>query len=142
MPTDSTIDVTHDACAPLVLSTSGTEPQRLGIAEAIAAWRDRGAGQLALGAPGGEGAALEIRFERAAGAFRGVYEDEVGVIYINDALVAPELTIVIAHELGHAFGLPHIDGRSSVMNAGNITILPTEDDRHALEALWGDCTAR
>lgn len=70
-----------------------------------------------------------------------MYEDEVGLIYINDALAAPELGIVIAHELGHAFGLPHIQGRASVMNAGNLTVAPNDDDRRALEALWGDCSA-
>jgi hypothetical protein len=139
VPSDSTIDIMHDACAPLVLSTSGTEAQRTGIADAAVSWRLT---HLALGEPTGDVASLEIRFEKAAGAFRGVYEDEVGMIYINEALVAPELPIVIAHELGHAFGLSHVEGRDSVMNAGNIRISPTDEDREALAALWGDCAAR
>jgi predicted Zn-dependent protease len=48
---------------------------------------------------------------------------------------------VIAHELGHAFGLVHVspDTRPSVMNPGNTTVAPNDGDRAALEALWGTC---
>ena len=48
---------------------------------------------------------------------------------------------VIAHELGHAFGLFHVPAseRISLMNPGNLTTPPTTADQAALAALWGSC---
>jgi Zn-dependent peptidase ImmA (M78 family) len=101
-------------------------------------WRDRGAPSLGYRA----GATLEVRFDSAAPQFHGLYDDQAGVIYVNQDLVDPGLlSIVIAHELGHAFGLLHIDAgeRASVMNPGNLTTPPTDADQAAIEALWGAC---
>jgi Zn-dependent peptidase ImmA (M78 family) len=99
-------------------------------------WRDRGAPSLGLRAD----TTLEVRFDTAAAAFHGHYDDETSVIYINNQITDDKvLAIVIAHELGHAFGLPHITDRESVMNPGNLTIVPNAEDQRAIEALWGSC---
>jgi predicted Zn-dependent protease len=63
-------------------------------------------------------------------------------VLVNRAITdRAELAIVVAHELGHAFGLVHIDvaTRASLMNPGNLTTPPTDADQRALEALWGAC---
>jgi len=84
-------------------------------------------------------AQIQLVFEDAAEAFHGIYDDEHGVIYINAKITDPKpLAIVIAHELGHAMGLPHI-AAASVMRSGNTTIAPTVDDEARVHALWGDC---
>ena len=130
------IELTHDACAPLALiSTTASTEQLEGLEAAQALWRNRGAPSLGLRA----GATIEVRFEDAAPAFHGLYDDTTGVIYINTDLHEPELAIVVAHELGHAFGLLHVTDRESLMNPGNLATPPTADDQRALAALWGAC---
>ena len=134
------IKVTHDPCTPPSVTTaaSATPAQTAGIAAAEALWRPRGIPALGVR----DGGALEVRFQPAAPPFHGLYDDVASVIYINDDLTDPTmLSIVIAHELGHAFGLVHVsaDVRASVMNPGNLAVLPTADDQQALEALWGVC---
>ena len=117
---------------------AATAIQLDGISAAEALWRARGAPALGVRPGGG----LDIRFQAAAPPFHGFYDDQAGVIYINDDLADPsELAIVIAHEVGHSFGLVHVspDVRPSLMNPGNLEVLPTEDDQRALEALWGVC---
>ena len=134
---DTTIDNAHDACAPLELRADGaTASQVAGIAGAMALWQDHGAPSLGEGG----GAIVEIRFRFAAPAFHGVYDDEAGVIYINTDLADPDmLAIVIAHEVGHALGLPHVSDTRSVMIQGNTSVPPGDDDAAALARLWGDC---
>ena len=134
----TTIANTHDACAPLALvSAAANDVQLEGMRAAESLWRDHGAPALGLFGD----ATVEVRFEAAAGAFHGIYEDQEGVIYINTDLAEPELSIVIAHEVGHVFGLVHIpvDDRVSLMNPGNLTSPPTADDQRAVAALWGTC---
>jgi predicted Zn-dependent protease len=106
-----------------------------GMAAGQALWQARGAQGLGLRA----GATLEVRFRDAAFAYHGLYDDEEGVIYINTSLTEPSLEIVIAHELGHAFGLFHVTDRPSVMSPGNLTTPPTDRDQRALAELWGTC---
>lgn len=133
---DTTIDITHDPCSGITLLDAGASTsQRAGIAGALQLWAERG---VAL--TGTDPTTIEILFEPASVAFRGVYDDERGIIHINDAIdEMSQLSIVIAHELGHAFGLEHVSNRPSVMNPANLTTIPTDDDRTAVEALWGQC---
>jgi hypothetical protein len=133
------IERTHDACAALALvATEPSEVQSRGMDGAQELWRDRGAPALGLRA----GATLEVRFQDAGGPFFGLYDDHESVIYINNSIANERtLSIVIAHELGHAFGLLHVepDDRVSVMNPGNLDTPPNADDQRAIEALWGAC---
>ena len=120
-----------------------TAAQRAGIEGAISLWRGHGVETVRVidGVAAGS-AAIELRFEEAAPPFHGLYDDEAGVVYINRGIqdLTP-LSIVIAHELGHAFGLPHIafSERTSLMNPGNLVTPPNDEDRAAIEALWGRC---
>jgi hypothetical protein len=147
----------HDVCAPIALTVSQpTDVQRAGINGALALWRSHGIGTLSVidgvaagpapdaPAPDAPNApnTIELRFQEAALPFHGLYDDETGVVYINRRIedLTP-LSIVLAHELGHAFGLPHVDfaERTSLMNPGNLVTPPTDADRTAIEALWGRC---
>jgi Matrixin len=130
---DTTIDRTFDPCTLAIDAAGANDVQRAAIADALVMWD----------LTPGEGTPLAMTFENAAAAFHGVYEDEVGIVRINVQITDPRaLSIVIAHELGHAFGLPHIDGRASLMNRGNLTTSPTAADFDAVSALWGLCAAR
>jgi hypothetical protein len=138
-PADDTIDITHDVCAPITVGAlAASELQRTGIDAAIELWAERGISTLRQSpAP-----AIEIRFEDAAPAFHGVYDDETGVVFINRSLTDPAaVAVVIAHELGHAFGLGHVAtrDRASVMNPGNLVTPPSEADARELDLLWGAC---
>jgi hypothetical protein len=129
--------MTHDACAPLALvSAAASDLQLQGMDDAQMLWRDRGAPALGTRAD----TTLEVRFESAAPAFFGLYDDQQRVIFVNSKLMdRTQLQIVIAHELGHAFGLLHVEDRDSVMNPGNLTIAPNAEDQAALAELWGTC---
>ncbi len=131
-----------DPCAPLVLSAPAAgDMQHASIAEAVAQWRAVG---VTGPDPGGASDSLMVAFVSAAPGTYGLYDDVDAKILISDRLTEPARSIVIAHELGHAFGLVHVasDVRISVMNVGNLAIAPTEDDRAAITAIWGDCAVR
>ena len=88
------------------------------------------------------GATIDIEFADAAAAFHGVYDPATDRVLINRDLTDPTtLAIVVAHELGHAFGLVHVSpaARLSLMNPGNLATTPTDADQQAVEALWGRC---
>jgi hypothetical protein len=133
---DGVIDVTYDPCAPLGLDAAGD--RRGDLEDAIGLW-----GLAGVVAGPVDGATIDVLFEAANPAMHGYYDDEAGVIYVNTALDADPAAraIVIAHELGHAFGLPHVDAaeRASLMNPHNLSIGPTDEDAAALVALWGSC---
>ena len=134
----------HDVCAPISLAVhEPSDAQRAGIEGALALWRDKGISTVrVVEGAAAEAAAIELWFEAAGRPFHGLYDDETSTVYVNSAIEDPRpLSIVIAHELGHAFGLPHVEtgARRSLMNPGNWVTPPTEADRAAVEALWGYC---
>jgi hypothetical protein len=102
-------------------------------------WAARGV--TATDAAGGD--PLAVVFTPGSDAEHGYYDDASGTIYVNVDLDADPSAraIVIAHELGHAFGLYHVapDLRASVMNPGNLTVAPTDADAAQVAALWGAC---
>lgn len=141
------MEVTYDPCTVVITPAADVTPEQLrGIDGAIAIWNDaaglrlvRASGEIDAGAE-----ALPIRFEAAAAAFRGVYLDEEGVVLVNSRIEDDGArAITIAHELGHAFGLWHVDPdeAASLMNPGNLEIFPTPADVAAVRALWGTCDA-
>jgi hypothetical protein len=135
-------ELTFDPCEPLAISAPAvTAAQAAGIDEALALWQAHGLLALATREPV-DAAVVPVVFETAAPQMHGAYDHERGMIYVNVDLAGEPLAIVIAHELGHALGLLHVDGRASLMNKGNLDTPPTADDRLAVEALWGACVVR
>jgi hypothetical protein len=134
----------HDACAPLVITAAAATPaEQAGIDGALALWRDHGVSAFDAALPGETpSATIAIQFADAAAVFHGVYDPAADRVLINRDLADPAaLAIVIAHELGHAFGLVHVSpaARLSLMNPGNLVTPPTGADQQAVEALWGRC---
>jgi len=135
---ESELARTYDPCAPVTLAigAEANAGEATGVDSAVALWR--GMGVTGFETTGGE--TIAIQFQTAAPAFHGFYDPAAGVVYINQDLVDPrEIAIVVAHELGHAFGLVHVSDRVSLMNPGNLTVPPTDGDAAALSALWGAC---
>jgi hypothetical protein len=154
---------TFDACTPLDIGVAPalTAEQMQGVTDALAMWNQAAGTALApMTMAAGAGASgttdgptttataasstplVPLIFQVAAPPFHGLYDDRAGRIYVNQDLtdVAP-LRITIAHEIGHAFGLPHVSAslRRSLMNSGNTTIGITPEDVAALAAIWGRC---
>lgn len=133
-----TSDVVYSPCARVLVQPEAgtTEAERQSVWAAIELWRDVGLTSLSTS----EGVSVPVRFADAAAVFHGVYEPSSGVVFINRGLKGAERDITVAHELGHALGLPHVPlgERASVMNPGNLTVLPSPSDQAALERRW-DC---
>src|SRR5882757_6117211 len=105
--------LTFNACAPLDIGLPPglTAEQLQGVTDAVAMWNQ--AASTALGSTAASepiaGPMVPLAFQAAAPPFHGLYDNQEGRIFINQDLtdVAP-LSITIAHEIGHAFGLPHV----------------------------------
>ena len=122
----------------IVASPTANADQRASIDDAIEMWRARGVTGLQVG----DVPAVTIAFKDAADAVHGFYDDANTTVYVNLRLQdRAQRAVTIAHELGHAFGLVHIAAtlRPSVMNSGNVTIVPTDQDEAELATLWGAC---
>lgn len=142
---DAVIDNTHALCRPLVLQAGpdATAEERAALAEALEMWRRAGRHEVTLEPVAGI-PVVEVRFEDAAPLFKGVYDDELGVVYVNRRLTdAHARAVTVAHELGHVFGLDHIDEgeRVSVMNRANDVVEPSREDWLAAVALSPACAA-
>lgn len=144
--------VRFDPCHPLALVVgAGTSGDRsAGVRAAADLWNGAARAQLsvdeaptapALDATGAASATLPVDFQPAISLSHGYYDPSNGQVLINDDLTARPLAVTIAHEVGHAFGLVHVTGRPSVMNAGNLDVEPNDGDVAALAALWGNCGA-
>jgi hypothetical protein len=144
---------TFDACTPLDIGVAPalTAEQMQGVTDALAMWNQAAGTALAPVTMVAVASSTEVAtstpmvplaFQVAAAPFHGLYDDGAGRIYVNEDLtdVGP-LRITIAHEIGHAFGLPHVSAslRRSLMNSGNTTIGITPEDVAALAAIWGRC---
>jgi hypothetical protein len=147
--TDDTIDITFDPCSPLtIVPGADTEQHELqSIEEALVAWDRVLPTRISVGtAAGGDGeigdGELPISFEDGDTFYRAIYFDKWGEILISREKLAPEdYALAVAHELGHAFGLFHVPAqeRASIMNVGNLDIVPSADDAFAVSALWDSC---
>jgi len=131
--------IVYSPCAPVHLAPEAdtTDAERESIVSAVAMWSQVGVTALTMnGSPEG---AVPLRFKHAAAVFHGVYEPSSGLVSINRGLSGTEREVTVAHELGHAIGLPHVErsARASVMNPGNLTVLPTSEDVGELQRLWG-----
>ncbi len=120
-------------CAPIAVAPAeGLSPMQRGAVEAgIELWNGLGFTRLTLSSEG----TVPLKFERAAPFFHGFYDPKTGVVYVNTGLEDPhQIAVVVAHELGHAMGLPHVEQneRTSVMNPGNLTVTPTSADNQLL----------
>lgn len=131
-------EIVYSPCSPLqvVADADATASERESIPAAIALWRE--VGLTTLTTSDVEGEQVPVRFAVSTTLFRGLYEPTLGVVSINRDLDSEGQAITLAHELGHALGLPHVPlkERSSVMNPGNLTVLPSLADKAELERLW------
>jgi hypothetical protein len=140
----TTVDgLTFDPCKPLVVvpDASTTDAERQGIAGALAMWNSIAGSQLSTAdvAPTDGTASVPLIFQAAGAPFHGLYDPKAVQIYLNSDLSGSTEQITLAHEIGHAFGMVHISGRPSVMNAGNLTVVPNTGDVTTLAGLWGSC---
>jgi hypothetical protein len=154
-PDAVTSAIRFDACQPLALvAGAGVSVDReAGLRAAALLWNQAAGARLSVAAAAPPGAApavdangtptptLLVDFEFAAAPSHGYYDAAHALVLINDDLTARPLVVTIAHEVGHAFGLVHVTGRPSVMNAGNLDVEPNAGDVDALAQLWGRCGA-
>jgi hypothetical protein len=141
---DTAAEIRYDPCTLISLApaTDALAEEIESVRDAIAMWNDAAGLDLQESSPG-SATELPIRFEDAAPFFYGVYESDIGEVVINRRLEGrTQRAVTIAHELGHAFGLVHVDDRPSVMVVANLEITPTPDDVESLFAVWGECASR
>src|SRR4051812_18691434 len=90
------IETQFDPCAPLALVSPDASTEQLAAMRAAELlWRERGAPQFGLRAD----TTLRVDFATTSPQYRGLYDDEPGIVRINKKVTGPDLTIVIAHEV-------------------------------------------
>lgn len=137
-----TIETVFDPCQPLVVETDQalSQAQSQSIDDALAMWNAAGPLKLTRQAVA-DAPRIPVRFERSVGFMHGYYEDETGEVIVNRRLTRHEHSVVLAHELGHAFGLYHVSPsqRRSLMNPGNLDTELTDADVERVVQLWPSC---
>lgn len=104
--------------------------QQSAVAAALDSWNVHGLTRLSTS---GGGERIALQFQPAFGSFHGLYDPDTGDVFINSTMEDPgEVAVVVAHELGHAMGLMHLEHRASVMNPGNLRVPPTPEDNALL----------
>ena len=138
---DDTIDIVFDPCQPLTVATDSSDLRvRQSIEEAAALWNELAGTRLSFAETG----SITVGLKPAPPAYFGLYDDERGVIIINENIADDRArTITLAHEVGHAMGLVHVkkdSERRSVMVPGNTETPPGDFDLQTLTAIWGACS--
>ena len=142
---DDDIDILFSPCDPVLLhAVDASNEQSASVEAAAEMWNALGTSVQTAEADALDTAEplddIPVWFDDAAPQFFGLYRDEVGDIVVNRSVTdAGQRAIVIAHELGHAFGLEHVSDRVSVMNEGNVSVAPGEADARDLASAWPDC---
>jgi len=140
---DNFLDITYDPCDARVLPDRDSTAEELrNLDAAFELWNQSGGFRLQRSdSSSAQPQPLPVHFSRKLGPFHGYYDDEAGEISIHRGMQDRAEAVTIAHELGHAFGLWHVNPsvRRSVMNPGNTTVTPTEQDVDSVRALWGNC---
>jgi Zn-dependent peptidase ImmA (M78 family) len=139
------MQITFDPCQPLVVvPPAGITPaESQSLDDAIAMWHKVGMTQVSR-EESANAQHLTLRFQKALPAFFGIYLDKTGEVVVNTSLTdRTQRAITMAHEMGHAWGLFHIETsvRTSVMNKGNLTTRPLTADADAVLAHWGGLCA-
>lgn len=137
---DAFIELTFDPCAVTIWTDATDADELSSIDQGIGMWNTMAGLRLARSS-GTERHGLGIRYGEALHSFRGVYDDQEGIAFVNRRLDRRARAIAVAHEVGHAFGLLHVERaeRLSVMNPGNVVVAPTFEDGNALWELWDAC---
>lgn len=140
-------ELIFDPCAPLVLEPgkgAGEEETAI-IEDAIELWGEVATIEARVAGDAADGArSLPVHFDDDVWYY-GRFHDGAGHLEVASWLEDPDtMAIVLAHEIGHAYNLYHVDpdDRPSVMNAGNLDVPPTARDGQELRSLWGSCAAR
>ncbi len=137
---DATIGLVFDPCGSAVaVAQDASAAELASVDAALTGWNEAAELSLQRIDPSSN-EAVTIRFEPTLPALFGHYDDADGSILINRTIEDDwSRTIVIMHELGHAFGLTHIEGEASLMSPGNRSVAPTARDVERLRALWDRC---
>lgn len=139
---DAPINRVFNPCETLTIVTpeelSGAQSSSLD--QAIALWNERAPLKLTRAAAA-DAPSIPVFFRQGAAFVHGYYNDSAGSITINQQLNERPAAITLAHELGHAFGLHHVDPktRASVMNPANLSTKPTAEDAALVGELWPEC---
>lgn len=136
--------MTFDPCSALtIVPIPATDPGEVqSVEDAVLLWSRVLPTRITVGEESPEAPVVKIVFESGDNFYRATYWDQLGAISISrDRLDRADYPVVIAHELGHAFGLPHVstDVRPSVMNVGNLEIEPNDEDASPLRERWATC---